>query len=97
MMQFNRGVSVERLAAIARLLGEPVEELSTEQAADRAIEAVVQLRREIGIPLSIRDLGGNEAQLPGFAAKSFAIKRLMAMNPRPVSEADLLGILREAF
>ena len=85
VMQFNRDASAERLATIARLLGEPVNGLSTEQAAERAIGAVVQLRREIGIPLSIRDLGGSEDQLPGFAAKSFAIKRLMAMNPRQVS------------
>ena len=32
-----------------------------------------------------------------FASKAFAIKRLMLVNPREPSEADLLGILEEAF
>ena len=30
-------------------------------------------------------------------AKAFGIKRLMMVNPRQPTEADLLGILREAF
>ena len=97
VMRFNRDVRQARLAKIASLLGEPVADLNESEAADRAIEAVVQLRRDIGIPLSIRDLGGKQEQLAGFAAKSFAVKRLMAMNPRPVSELDLLAILREAY
>ena len=40
---------------------------------------------------------GHEDQLPRFAAKAFAIKRLLMVNPRQPTEADLLGILREAF
>jgi len=36
-------------------------------------------------------------QLPTFAAKSFAIKRLMLLNARQPTEADLLAILQEAF
>jgi hypothetical protein len=36
--------------------------------------------------------------LPGFAAKAFAIKRLMRVNPRmPQSEDEILGIYRAAF
>jgi hypothetical protein len=35
--------------------------------------------------------------LPRFAAKAFAIKRLMMVNPRQPTEADLLAILRAAY
>ena len=66
-------------------------------AAELAISAVEKLKRAIGIPERIRDIGGREEQLPRFAAKAFAIKRLMMVNPRQPTEADLLGILREAF
>jgi alcohol dehydrogenase class IV len=97
VMQFNRAVCEERLASIARLLGEALDGMCTSQAADRAIEAVVELRHDIGIPPNIRALGGKQEQLPGFARKSFAVKRLMAMNPRPISESDLLQILRDAY
>ena len=71
--------------------------LSQEAAAERAVAAVEKLRLAIGIPPRIRDIGGTREQLPAFAAKAFAIKRLLAVNPRPASEADLLGILEAAY
>jgi alcohol dehydrogenase class IV len=58
---------------------------------------VEQLRDAIGIPSRIRDLGGTEDQLAEFAGKAFSIKRLMVLTPRPVSEADILAIYREAL
>ena len=82
---------------MGELLGVDVAGLTPEQSAHRAIERVRQLRREIGIPNRIREIGGKQEQLAQFAAKSFAIKRLMTMNPRQPSEADLLGILQTAL
>ena len=62
------------------------------------IAEVEQLRKDIGIPLRLRDIGVTEEMLPGFAAKAFAIKRLMRVNPRmPQSEDEILGIYRAAF
>lgn len=55
------------------------------------------LRRQIGIPLRIRDLGGREEQLPGFAMKAHALDRLTGVNPRKVTVKDLEQILRDAF
>ncbi len=68
--------------AIARLLGEDVSGLNLEDAAERGIIAVEKLRKAIGIPERIRDLGGTREQLPGFAQKAYEIKRLMLLNPR---------------
>ena len=55
------------------------------------------LRREIGIPECIRDLGGREEQLPVFAEKAFALDRLKGVNPREATLEDLEQILRDAF
>jgi alcohol dehydrogenase class IV len=85
------------LARIAELLGERVSGVSAESDAQSAVSAVERLREQIGIPARIRDLGGREAQLPEFAAKAFAIKRLMVLTPREVTEADVLAIYREAW
>ena len=71
--------------------------LDDEQAAERAITAVEQLRADIGIPQRLRDLGVREAQLRPFAEKAFAIKRILRVNPRPVTVEDLEAILRAAF
>ncbi|HRX80134.1 MAG TPA: alcohol dehydrogenase, partial [Pirellulaceae bacterium] len=61
------------------------------------IESIEQLKRDIGIPERIRDIGGTEAHLPTFAEKAFAIKRLLWVNPREASLDDLHGILKSAL
>ena len=97
VMQFNLSTRLPEFARIARLLGEETSGLSAEAAAAQAVIAVKRLSVAIGIPQRIRDLGGTLEQLPTFAAKSFSIKRLMLLNPRRPTEADLLDILRAAF
>lgn len=97
VMRFNLPARQAAFARIAELLGENVRGLDQDAAAQRAVTAVEKLRAAIGIPERIRDIGGTREQLPLFAAKAFAIKRLLAVNPRPASEADLLAILESAF
>jgi alcohol dehydrogenase class IV len=97
VMRYNLPMRSARLARIAQLLGEDTRGLTQPQAAERAIAAVEQLKRDIGIPMRIRDLGGRPSHLPAYAQKAFAIKRLMTMNPRQPTEEDLLTILQEAF
>jgi alcohol dehydrogenase class IV len=98
VMRFNLPYRQQEFARLAQLLGVNVAGLSTADAAEQAIVAVEKLRSQIGVPGRLRDLGAKRDQLPQFAEKAFAIKRLMTMNPRPVtSAADLLGILEEAY
>jgi alcohol dehydrogenase class IV len=97
VMRFNLPERTAAFARIAHLLGEDTRGCSEQESAERAIVAVENLRRQIGIPARIRDLGGSREQLPTFAAKAFAIKRLRDVNPRVASERDLLGILEAAY
>lgn len=97
VMRFNLPVRMPEFARIARLLGEETAGLTEDAAAERAITAVENLRRQVGIPERIRELGGTPDQLPTFASKAFAIKRLMLLNGRAPTEADLLEILKAAF
>jgi alcohol dehydrogenase class IV len=97
VMRYILPTRTRELARIAELLGERVSGVSAESDAQSAISAVERLREQIGIPIRIRELGGREDQLPEFAAKAFAIKRLMALTPREVTEADILAIYREAW
>jgi len=97
VMRFNMPQRTPEFARVARLLGEETVGVTDEIAAMRAVAAVERLRREIGIPERIRDLGGTPEQLPTFAKKAFAIKRLMLLNARQPTEDDLLTILREAY
>ncbi len=61
------------------------------------VEAVERLRNDIGIPRRLRDLGVTESQLRPFAEKAASIKRILRVNPLPVSADDLEAIYRSAF
>jgi len=57
---------------------------------------LVVLRREAGLPATLRDIGVPEedlAQLAQGAAQQWTAR----FNPRPVAEADLLGLYRQAY
>jgi alcohol dehydrogenase len=97
VMRYNLPERKASFARVAALLGENVAGLSEEAAAERAIAAVERIRAAINIPRNLREIGVKREQLPGFAEKAFAIKRLMNTNPRQPTEADLLEILEEAF
>jgi hypothetical protein len=97
VMQFNLPQRKKKFARIAELLGVNVQAMSEQAAAEQAIRAVERLRSAIGIPQRIRDIGGSEDQLPQFAAKAYAIKRLRLVNPRIANEAELLSIYKNAF
>jgi alcohol dehydrogenase class IV len=97
VMRFNLTARRREMAAIARLLGEDLTGLDEQRAAERAIAAVERLRSDIGIPLRLRDLGVKSEQLRPFAEKAFGIKRILRVNPLPVTVDDLEGILRDAL
>lgn len=97
VMRYNLPVRVERFAKIAALLGENTSSLSEQAAAERAIGAVEQLKTDIGIPQRLRDIGATQEQLSLFAEKAFAVKRILRVNPRQPTQADLEGILRAAW
>ncbi len=97
VMQFNLPARINAFGNIARLLGEDVDGLSEKEAAVRSISAVESLRADIGIPNRLRELGVQEDQLRTFAEKSSNVRRILRVNPRPVSVDDLESILKEAF
>jgi alcohol dehydrogenase class IV len=97
VMRYNLPVRTAAFARIAAWLGEDVAGLSETAAAERAIAAVERIRQAIGIPERLRDLGAKREQLPLFAEKAFAIKRLMDTNPRRPTQPELLALLEEAY
>lgn len=97
VMRYNLPGRERQFAQIARLLGENVDELSVEAAADRAIAAVERLKAEIGIPARMRELGVRAEQIAGMAEKAIGIKRILRVNPRPPTQADIEQIYRAAW
>ncbi|MFC4638407.1 hydroxyacid-oxoacid transhydrogenase [Deinococcus hohokamensis] len=60
-------------------------------------EALRALMRDVGAPLSLREFGYSEADLPALVGGALKQQRLLAVAPRTPTEADLEGILRAAL
>lgn len=74
-----------RLAAAAGLSG-----------IDALVERLTFLRRAAGLPETLHEIGVPEQELPALAAGA-ARQWTARFNPRPVAEADLLGLYRRAY
>jgi len=97
VMAYNIPACPVRLANVARLLGEDIAGLSAWDAAEWAVEAVQRLKEDIGIPMTLRDLGVEEEQLRPLAEATAQVTRLLQMNPRPLDVDALERIIRDAF
>jgi alcohol dehydrogenase class IV len=97
VMRFNLPARTKEMADIASWLGEDVGGMTQAEAAEAGIRAVEKLRDDIGVPKRLRDLGVQEGQLRSFAEKAHGIRRILRVNPRPVTVEDLEGVLRSAY
>ncbi len=89
----------EKLALVARALGEPVDGLSVHAAAERALAAVRRLRTELEIDEPLRTYNVSEADLQTCAERVFAqhTPRSVA-GPRAFRSLDeVLSVLRRAY
>ena len=97
VMRYNLSQRVAAFAEIAGFLGADVSGMDAPAAAEAAIAAVEQLKKDIGIPARLRDIRVTEDQLPGFAEKAFGAKRLMRVNPRYPTVEEIEGVFRAAW
>ncbi len=93
---YNKQVCPERFADIAKAMGENIEGLSPEEAADRAIDAIKKIASDIGIPSGLKELGAREEDLEILAEHAMQdVCRLT--NPRDLSKEDIIEIYRKAL
>ena len=86
-MRFNRSVSVEPLARMARALGLLSGAANGEQADD-AIRWVAELRDSVGVAARLSDVGVSEADLPEMEKQAFA-DGCHQCNPRTVTPQNI--------
>ncbi len=85
-IRFNEEAVPDAVAALGDALGSPGD----------AAGAVDRLRRELDLPARLSEVGVGEGELAAVARLSQSNGNV-ARNPRPVSEADAVGILRAAW
>jgi alcohol dehydrogenase class IV len=87
----------EKVANLARLLGEKVDGLALDEVALKAKEAIIKLMRDIEFPSGIAEFGFDEDDVSRLAKNGMKIERLLSMSPRRVKLEQLEGILRKSI
>jgi alcohol dehydrogenase class IV len=96
VMEFALNVRGDRIAQVARLLGEDVSDASSVEAPVRAIDAVRRVISSLGLPTRLRefDLALDDMIEVAGAARSFD---MMNYLPRVVSTEDIYELIKSAF
>ncbi len=98
VMRYNLPVRAAEVARIGEFLGGPAPTPDPTRHAERAIGNIEHLCRAVGIPARLRDLGVTRDQLPAFADKAFALKRLLRVAPRvPAAAAEVVALYEAAY
>lgn len=96
-MRFNARVAAPQLRLAAQSMGVEVAALADAEAAGRAVEAVVQLQRDIGVPMRLRDTGLKREMLAAVAEHAMG-DRALYFNPGPApTPGEVLQVLEAAW
>ena len=96
-MEFNALSNLQKFAAVAEALGEPIAGLSPRAAASRSTEACRLLSLDVGIPQKMGEVGIKEEHIANLVDGAMKMTRLWANNPRQVRREDARGIFEKAL
>ncbi|MCA9552144.1 MAG: iron-containing alcohol dehydrogenase [Myxococcales bacterium] len=94
--RFNLIARTDRFARVAAALGANVDGLAPLDAAEQAVQAILQLARAVGIPKGLRELGVKEADFPRLSENAMH-DACMLTNPRKATLADVGAMFAAAF
>ncbi|MCB2188273.1 MAG: iron-containing alcohol dehydrogenase [Deltaproteobacteria bacterium] len=98
VMRYNLTANPAKYAAVAEVMGEDLQGLSQEEAAQAAVSAVSRLIADVGLPTRLREVGVKREDFPGFAATVLGnYPHHIANNPRPAGLEDLVAIYESAY
>lgn len=94
--EFNLIACPQKYADIAIAMGVNTAGLSTMEAAEKGIEAIRKLSRDIGIPSGLSEIGVKESDIPMLADN--AINDICCLfNPRKIRLEDLTNLYKQAM
>ena len=96
VMKFNKELCLKEYARVAACFGINTFGMSDEEAADKAIEAVADLNKKIGIPEKLSRAGVKKTHLEELTEKAF-LDGCHGTNPRKCTKEDLMNLYKEAL
>jgi alcohol dehydrogenase class IV len=94
VMEFNRPACVSAFAEIGRAIGLAG---GDEELSHRLIDEVARLLKDIGIPVTLKELGLPEDKQDWTAESAITAARLVNNNPRLLDVDAMKAITRAAF
>ncbi|MBU3106290.1 iron-containing alcohol dehydrogenase [Clostridium gasigenes] len=94
--RYNLISNPAKFADIAEFMGENIAGLSVMEAAEKSIEAMFKLSKEIGIPSSLKEMGIKEEDF-AYMAKMALKDGNSFSNPRKGNEEEIMQIFKAAF
>jgi alcohol dehydrogenase len=97
VMEFNKLGNLEKFAKMAEYLGENITGLSTREAANAAVEAMRTLAADLRIPDHLSEFGIKDEDITELAEGVMKVTRLLANNPRELTQKDAEAIYRRVL
>lgn len=94
--EFNLIANPKKYARVAMAMGENIQGLTELEAANKAIDAIKRLCRDLGIPEKLRDIKATEDKLPEMA-KLCVEANYNRWNPRHSTYNDFLTLFQKAY
>ncbi|ALR78869.1 lactaldehyde reductase [[Enterobacter] lignolyticus] len=96
VMRYNAAHTGDKFRDIARAMGRPVEHLTPEEARAAAVDAVVSLNQDVGIPENLRAIGVRKEDIPALAQAAFD-DVCTGGNPREATLDDIMALYHQAW
>ena len=94
--RYNLISNPQKFADIAEFMGENIEGLSVREAADKAIEAIEQLSKDVGIPATLREMNVKEEDFEKMAELALEDGNAVS-NPIQGRKEDIIEIFKAAY
>lgn len=96
IMEFNMPTRIEKYGIIAQHMGVDTTGMTSEEAAQAAVDAVRALSIRVGIPQHLSEIGITEADIPALAAQAIT-DVCTPGNPRDVTEAEIIELYKKVL
>jgi 1,3-propanediol dehydrogenase len=94
--RYNMISNPKKFADIAEFMGENISGLSIIEAAEKAIDAMFRLSKDVGIPASLKEMGIKEEDFEHMAELALLDGNAFS-NPRKGNERDIVNIFKAAY
>jgi 1,3-propanediol dehydrogenase len=93
---FNLIGAPDKFATLAAALGGGTGGFTLMEAAEGAVDAIVELIADVGLTSTLRDIGVKEEEFDGVAEQAMKSPHI-PVNPRRPTKEDLISILQQAY